>query len=224
MPIHIADRTLHAGKYTIALADIPAQVRRYERKIHATRPLEEKGARLREAGVSTERLAAFIRAVCRWGGYSGIGGRILKHNKADALQMQFEATIAALSRPDPDLCAALGALNRLYGLGRPSFASKHLRFLDPALCPILDSLLADNLVYPANRERYLAFAGDCHKVVSKLQQLGITNLVERPSGNWYAADVEKALFVVIRFGPGTGSVVVPATQAATSSLATPPLR
>jgi hypothetical protein len=52
----------------------------------------------------------------------------------------------------PPRRAALAAVNQLCCLGRPSFASKHLRFLRPEHCPVLDSVLATTLGYRSSPE------------------------------------------------------------------------
>lgn len=99
----------------------------------------------------------FIRAVCVWGGYAGIGGRVCKRNEAIAIRARLLAAKAAIEREEPDLQTAIREVRALNGLGL-SFASKHLRMLWPRHCPVLDAVLHQKLGYPLNSTGYRQLA------------------------------------------------------------------
>jgi hypothetical protein len=101
--------------------------------------------RLRQADFPERDLEPFITAACNWGGYAGIGRRILNRNSLPALRDGLREANELLDKQTPDVEGALTRLNRLHSLGSPSFASKHLRFLRPDICPVLDSVLRDAL-------------------------------------------------------------------------------
>jgi hypothetical protein len=93
---------------------------------------------------------------------------------------------------------ALHEINRIKHLGRSSFASKHLRFLRPDVCPILDSIISGMLNYEFNARGYGQLSKDCLRVAKVLQAVGIPNPMHRDQGSWYAADVEMALFAYLK--------------------------
>jgi hypothetical protein len=179
-------------------ADIPALVQRHLSTVSATRELEQGAQDLLAQGFPPHALQAFIRHVCKWGGYAGVAGRILKHNALVQIRTSFQNALACLELPTPDVEKALTQINTIHGLGKPSFASKHLRFLCPALCPVLDSLLSRKLAYRYDARGYGRFAGDCLSIAKTLQECEADNPVARANGRWYAADVEMALFALLR--------------------------
>jgi hypothetical protein len=140
-------------------------------------------------------LEPFITAVCNWGGYAGIGRRILNRNSLTALRDGIREADGLLDKSTPDVEGALTRLNRLHSLGSPSFASKHLRFLRPNICPVLDSVLRDALPYSFDPEGYATFAEHCRSIGEILKQQRANNQWGRHDGAWYAADVEAALYI-----------------------------
>ena len=46
----------------------------------ATPTIEQYGALLVERRFPEGEIAEFVRMVCQWGGYAGVGGRVLKNN------------------------------------------------------------------------------------------------------------------------------------------------
>lgn len=135
----------------------------------------------------------FIRAVCVWGGYAGISGRVRKRNQAEVIRARLLAAKAAIERQEPDLQLAIREVRALDGLGL-SFASKHLRMLWPRHCPVLDSVLHDKLDYPMNSTGYWQLAKDCRTVAALLEREGVTNPARDNRPEWYVADVEAAIF------------------------------
>jgi hypothetical protein len=179
-------------------ADIPALVQRHLSTVSATRELEQLAQDLLAQGLPPHALKGFIRRVCKWGGYAGVASRVLKHNALAQIRSSFQNALACLELPTPDVERALTQINTIHGLGKPSFASKHLRFLWPALCPVLDSLVSRKLAYRYDARGYGRFAGDCLLIAKTLQECGVDNPVARANGRWYVADVEMALFALLR--------------------------
>ena len=166
-------------------------------KVPTTEGLERVGAVLLSDGLPDSRIEEFVRRVCRWGGYPGIAGRVLKHNTLAQIRSAFLEAVGQLALGQPRVATALSAVNRISGLGRPSFASKHLRFLRPDLCPVLDRLVAKHCGYPLDPSGYHAFAAACRTASHELITAHVANPVFRPGGVWFVADVENALFAEI---------------------------
>lgn len=200
MPIVLQGNDLVAGRRRLPIRQVPGRVQLHLAKVEGTQALEASGVALRGAGFASGRLPEFIRQVCRWGGYPGIAGRVLKNNSPEAIRKRFVQAVAALEaagdRPTRHV-EALEAVSQLRGLGRPSFATKHLRFLCPRLCPVLDSLVAANFHYPMSPAGYRQYSADCLRLAAALGQLGITNPMQRPNQQWFAADVDMAVFALI---------------------------
>jgi hypothetical protein len=155
---------------------------------------------IRNAQFPEKDVSAFVSAVCGWGGYAGIGGRILKRNTTSSLRDALSNAIVHLNATPPNFERALTTINQLHSLGTPSFASKHLRFLRPDICPVFDAVLRDALPYSFDPEGYALFALDCLSLSDNLQNGQIKNPRNRPNGAWFAADVEGALFVHVNEG------------------------
>jgi len=162
--------------------------------------IENEGDIVFRGDLSQHRLEAFIRNVCQWGGYSGIATRVLAHNSYAAIKHAFQNAINKLSQPYPDPGHALYEINQVSGLGKPSFASKHLRFLSPEVCPVFDSIIEKNSSYPYDEVGYGWFVEDCLKIAASLESCNTPNPMMRPQGKWYAADVEVALYRYLKYG------------------------
>jgi len=124
---------------------------------------------------------------------------VISHKNGWSNSFEKFALGAAMPHQSPPLLGrALEELNGLDGLGTPSFASKHLRFLRPLTCPVLDAILRDCLPYRFNPTGYAEFARDCTEVADALNARGVANPhPERPT-RWFVADVEAALFAHAR--------------------------
>ncbi|WP_175607362.1 hypothetical protein [Deinococcus marmoris] len=78
------------------------------------------------------------------------------------------------------------------GLGI-SFGSKHLRFLYPEFCPVLD-VNTVKLGYEQTPQGYQKFAQDCRLIANTLTERGTPNpFPERPK-KWFVSDIDMALF------------------------------
>jgi hypothetical protein len=177
------------------LEKFPAMILQHGEDFEDTLQMEQTYAHLIEEPFDHfQAVAAYIRDVCRWGHYAGVGGKVLKNNSEEAILGAFEAARGALLSDTPNLVAALTSLNRLHGLGTASFASKHLRFLRPEWCPVYDSVLNNVLPYDSNPTGYAQFAEDCHAIAQALCERSIQNPVRNNEIIWHVGDVEAAIF------------------------------
>lgn len=172
-----------------------------------TAEIEVDGRRLVEADFHDQATAAFVHRVCKWGGYSGVGGRVLKLNSLGAISQALRQAYSALSADIPDVAEALSAVNCVKALGTPSFASKHLRFLEPRLCPVFDAYLREVLPYSFDPRGYAAIAADCLVLASELNVRGVQNPWPMRNDGWLSADVEAAIYVWVSIRRGTHNPV-----------------
>jgi len=197
MPVKITDQNIIIGA-VLRPSDFTELVELHLSNVQNTRELEHEAGRLCAAGFADkEQLAEFIREVCVWGGYAGIAGRVLnkENNPPPTISRQFITVTQAMNSEEPDIQGAWYALNQIKHLG-PSFASKHLRFLRPDVCPVLDGVISQ-LGYAMNSSGYKQLSDDCLRIAEALQQYRISNPMDRESGKWFAADVEMALFAYL---------------------------
>ena len=191
------DNNLIVGDNILHLSKFPNFVNGHLTRYPTTKYLELEAINLKSTNFNEEQLGKFIRHVCIWGGYAGIGARILSQNPFIYIKNHFINAMKILDTINPDVKKALLEINNIRNLGSPSFASKHLRFLKPDICPILDSIISDKLDYEYDAQGYKCLSDDCLIVADKLQAAGIFNPMERDRGRWFAADVEMAIFSFI---------------------------
>ncbi len=186
----------------VPLDDFEALALAHFREVPDTAVVEGEGRRLAADDFPEEAVADFVKHVCYWGGYAGVWGRVLRDNDSGTVRTALVEARHHLGKASPDLIAALTSVNRLKGLGGVSFASKHLRFLCPQLCPVFDSYLAAALPYPFDRNGYASFAADCRWLGQVLTERGAANPWPSRDGQWFAADVEAAVFSFVRIQRG----------------------
>lgn len=196
MPLLVTQESAVFGT-SIPLSSFTGLLSAHQAKYPTTRDVEAQGTALALGDFAHSSVNEFVKAVCDWGGYSGIGGRILKRNNVDRIASALRSASLALEGEKPDFICAIAALNSLNSLGTPSFASKHLRFLRPDVCPVFDSLLQEALPYSFDASGFAQFAEDCIVLAGRLTDLGISNPSHRPSEKWFAADVEAAIFAYV---------------------------
>lgn len=175
------------------LNDFPGLMSKHQEQFPGVSVLENEASQLILGNFAFPAIGSYIRNVCKWGNFAGVGGRVIKNNTEVEIQRAFEDAYTFISGERADVSAALSRLNRLHGLGTPSFASKHLRFLKPELCPVYDAILTDKLPYPFTPAGYAVFSNDCQEIAAKLNSANIGNPA-RPTNLWVAADVEAAMF------------------------------
>jgi hypothetical protein len=176
----------------------PALLDEHLSRYPRTPNVEQLAAEVIAADFEPEGVRTFVTEVCEWGGYAGIAGRVLKDNSSDAISRSLREAFAHLDAHPPEIPRALVSVNGVCGLGTPSYASKHLRFLRPDICPVYDDVLRNALPYSFNPDGYGAFAEDCRTISVHLSDAQIENPIARTGGAWYAADVEAAIYVFIK--------------------------
>jgi hypothetical protein len=198
MTTKIADKAIIV-EVALHPSDFTKLVERHLDDIQGTKELEQEASQLSANGFAEKQLASFIWDVCRWGGYPGIAGRVLKQNALPEIRSRFINAVKALDSDNPDILGALNEINQIQQLGQLSFASKHLRFLRPEVCPVLDDrIISKKLGYTLDAQGYKQFSDECLRIAEALQQYRVSNPIGREGGKWFAADVEMALFAYLR--------------------------
>jgi hypothetical protein len=184
------------SRLTIPLSAFPQLLRDHLIEYPSTPMIEQLGRKLGEANFPREETCQFVREVCNWGGYPGIAGRILKNNKIDQICAAFRGALSDLNTGS--VFKALCRVNAISGLGTPSFASKHLRFLRPDVCAVFDSILRDSLAIPFDPSGYHQFCADCAFLANALATNHISCPASRDGRAWFPADAEGALYIFAR--------------------------
>jgi len=183
--------------FGVPFARFEGLAKEFAQKNPKTLEVEASGRRLLAARFPEADIGYFVRAVSAWGGYEGIAGRILRRNSTLQLRTAFQEASSQITSEIPNVPAALAALNKLSGLGTPSFASKHLRFLFPEYCPVFDSILQEALPYSFDPRGYGEFARDCCTLAKELSQRAIISPWPERNRVWVAADAEAALYTYV---------------------------
>jgi hypothetical protein len=198
MPVQITANDVTAANVRLPYGDFTRLVHNHLRAYPATPALEGEGAKIMATDFPEKQLPTFVCNVCNWGGYPGIAARVLNQNSLATIRARFRDAAASLGNENPRLQAALLAINSIRQLGSPSFASKHLRFIRPDICPVLDSINSDRLGYHFAPQGFESLSNDCLTIARRLQEYGIINPMKRENGTWFAADVEMALFAYLQ--------------------------
>jgi hypothetical protein len=197
---------IRVGNISLRLSDFPYFLKCFLDNWGSedTKEREIQGNQLIAVDFMEQHLKNFIREVCRWGNYAGIAGRIINQNDIGKIRSCFIGAWKALNSDNPDVKGAIIRINAIKNLGTPSFASKHLRFLRPQVCPVLDSIIWQGIEkYSFNPKGYEQFSNDCLEIADILKRNGLVNPMERESGKWFAADVEMAIFEYLRSKSGS---------------------
>lgn len=190
---------LHSNEKAIILGpkfefkEFPELMKKHLNEFPGVHELENEAISLVKRNFQFPELEKYIRHVCRWGNFAGVAGRVIKRNTPDKISAAFLNAYSLLNCSTPSPSSALASLNKLKGLGTPSFASKHLRFLMPSQCPVYDAILTNYLPYSFNPEGYEKFSKDCIIIASSLNKQKIHNPF-RQDKFWFAADVEASMF------------------------------
>ena len=185
----------------------PVYFERFLQQNQDTKPNEERGRCIREDDFKDPAaVVRFVEKVCDWGGRRGpsVKKRVLQDNETASIQDVLRSATRALQEPDPNIGAAIKAIVTLTGL-HVSFGSKHLRFLCPRLCPVLDTIISERMLsnlegdrlYSLTFKGYRDFAGYCQGIAAGLTSEGTPNPLKRKGDEWYAADVEASLYAFL---------------------------
>jgi hypothetical protein len=141
-----------------------------------------------------EKSVEFVRRVCRWGGDSRRGGKVILHNSEDRIATQLRLAHQACVAREP--MRALTEITSLKGLA-VSFGSKHIKFLDPDQHVVLDSIICEALGFSPSASGYLAFRKHCDAIRALVRDASVEYTGLSPNG-WRISDIEMAIYNSIR--------------------------
>lgn len=148
-----------------------------------TEKIEKIGSKV--SGESTDaELFEFSQLVCEWGRGQRVWGNLQKYNSDKELAFAYSDWFG-LAKKAADASTAIEPGLKIKGLG-VSFASKHLRMLDPEKYAVLDEVLSDGLGFALNPKGYGLF-------ILLLQDFSIRNHLQHN-----IATVESGLFMLVR--------------------------
>ncbi len=178
----------------IDLADFPTSLKKGLDAAPLTEGTEKLARELVHSNFATGKSVEFVRCVCRWGGDSRRGGKVIAYNSEDkiasCLRMSYEACLTQ------DRLAAINYITTLEGLS-VSFGSKHLKFLDPEQHVVLDSIISEALGFSRTPAGYLAFSDHCRALLDVLKKEKVPYSGFGSNG-WRLADVEMAIYNKIK--------------------------
>jgi len=155
--------------------------------------IEQQAKELIQQNFYHDRLLYFTKEIHAWGGTYRNLNKVL-----DSIKPQyFIDSWAALCQTPPQIGLALTSVMRVNGLGI-SYASKHLRFLKPDICPILDEIIHKQLKYSSSPNGYLKYSRDTKEICQMLENNKIVNPMNRDNQAWYCADVDMGIFAYIQ--------------------------
>ena len=152
-----------------------------------TREVEELGAGLPDE-LSPEQASAFSKLVCYWGGGGRVWGKLKAGNQGDPGKV-VARWLNAVKAGKLDDEAAIEAGCAIAGLG-VSFASKHLRMLQPKRFAVLDKVLSDGFGFALNRKGFALFLRELRTLQAALK--------ERSGLDIDVATLEAGLFMLVR--------------------------
>lgn len=187
LPIAPAEVVDFAGfRFTHAalLSAIELQAREF-----GTHEMEALGARLPDE-LTDAQAADFSKQVCLWGGGARVWGKLMAkndENPGSTLAAWLNAVKAGAL--DDEEAIAMGV--DISGLG-VSFASKHLRMLQPERFAVLDEVLCDGFGFALNKKGFGFFLRELRRLSGELQVRFnyVCNL----------ATLEAGLFMLVRQG------------------------
>lgn len=135
----------------------------------------------------------FIQSVTAWGGVERARGKIFNGDYNNTITNRFQQAVVHLHNKDID--KALEVLTKIDGFGL-SVATKHLRFLFPQECPVLDSILRAKLGYSEDIIGYKELRADLEEIRKQLQKNN--PLRKEIGGKWFLADIEACIFQYFR--------------------------
>lgn len=194
MPCRVDQAGLVIGVVPLAWDDLASLRAKYLRKNPSTLPLEQEASSRCSTGVDRPTAEWLVPAVCTWGGYAGVYGRVFKSNSLEHICECLTSALKALDADRASTRLALDRVNHINGLGTPSFASKHLRMLRPKHCVVFDDIIRRVSGLPFNSGGYSEFCRACTLAAETINTKGSYSLSERIEGKWLPADIEMAVF------------------------------
>jgi hypothetical protein len=189
MPAVLVNGSVNIIRLSVPLREFPALLAQHRVSDPTTPEVEALGAAYVAQGFRERDTPEFVRAVCKWGHYAGVGGKVLKRNPIKNIRARMRNAHVALQKDDP--LTAITEVTQLKGLG-VSFGSKHLKFLLPDRAVVLDSIISERLGYRRTPKDYVDFLRDCAAIRDILSSQGIVASADQPA--WRVSDVEMAIF------------------------------
>lgn len=148
-----------------------------------TAKIEKLGASLPRVPTAKQAYS-FSKKVCDWGRGQRVWANLKRHNPTRLGETLADwLTSAQLAQSPAD---AIAPSLKIKGLGI-SFASKHLRMLDPSRFATLDSVIHEGLGYGLNPPGYSLFMRDIRQLQESL-----------PVNDMSVGDCEMGLFLLVR--------------------------
>lgn len=148
------------------------------------------GMQLLKAPMSAKRAEKFSQLVCEWGGGNRVYANLLRHHGSQYGRIMAKALHQAARAIDDDM--AIAPLIEIKGLST-SFASKHLRLLDPGRYGTLDSRLRDGLGFALNPRGYAFFMRELREFAHVLCKVAPPMMK-----NVSIATLEQSIFEIVR--------------------------
>ena len=189
MSIRLCGDAILVVRLSLSLQEFPALLARHRVSDPSTDEVERLAAKYVADGFPARLTKEFVTRVCHWGNYDGIRGKVFLHNSLDCVRHAFRKGYDELQAGNP--AQAIREVTEIHGLGI-SFASKHLKFLDPKRAVVLDSIISGRLGYPLSPAGYAELVEDCATIREMLNSRKVVPL----SGpkTWRISDVEMAIF------------------------------
>jgi len=188
MAIIFENQLAHIVQFSIEIAQLPEVLALAIQGAPNTPEIEAAGQALIDADFNDQMAVEFVYSVCVWGNYAGVYGNVVANNTAAEISAAMRG--AHQETVNGDHGQALETVLALHGLG-VSFATKHLKFLNPVQHVVLDSVIRDSLGYPLTTQGYLAFRSDCEVIRDSLIAQELHRHDDQP---FRIADVEMAIY------------------------------
>ena len=185
MPIQVQNNNIElSNNRNIPLDDLPALKQAHLSNVLGTVELENF-ARHNLFPVTQDSVSRLCRHVFQWGGdrfeWANRGSEADGNKRAAAIQSAMSYLVG------DNLVGACKALEVLHGFG-VSYASKHLRFIMPEKCAVLDSVI-QTCNYGDDAVAFERYSQDCLKVTHALAVRGVLFRV---------ADVDMAIYAFLK--------------------------
>lgn len=132
--------------------------------------MEAKGRAYRSLPEKTvEHSLEFSTAVCHWGGGARVLANLQRHHPGSKLGLLVHEWLTSVSGLSPFDAVSIGV--EIKGLG-VSFASKHLRHLEPDRFAVLDEVLSRGLGYAMNPAGYQLLIDQLSNLQGRLVAMG----------------------------------------------------
>lgn len=193
MPLVFENGVAYVMRLGVPLTQFPELLQRHKDADSETSAVEKLAKIYVANGFRSADTRALVKRVCKWGRYSGVGGKALKYNRVGRIARKLQLSHQALMRGD--YVSAITEATKINGFA-VSFGSKHLRMMAPGRAVVLDSIISENLGYKRTPTGYAEFIADCENIRDMLNQQGICPTPNRTS--WRISEVEMAIFMSLQ--------------------------